>query len=189
MWNSMYPILITSMRMDSHLKHELKTLFYPLDISPIWSLQAAWQARLIGGVGGEMRKIASNWGRGREGEKEGMQSFNDTLFILWRLLLRSLLRQWWEGEQKKGEMSQLGLPCDYLSIWRWEGRRLRILCPHWGRLRVRGWLKGVRGCQEAWFGQKANNISHSVSLGVWNRQKKNSWLTNRASTCSLGHWR
>ena len=27
-----------------------------------------------------MRKIASNWGRGREGEKEGMQSFNDTSY-------------------------------------------------------------------------------------------------------------
>ena len=187
MWNSVYPILVTWM--DSHLKHELKTLFYPLDISPIWSLQAAWQARLIGGVGGEMRKIASNWGRGREGEKEGMQSFNDTSYpcntveLTVEITVETVVRRWTK------EMSQLGLPCDYLSIWRWEGRRLRILCPHWGRLRVRGWLKGVRGCQEAWFGQKANNISHSVSLGVWNRQKKSSWLTNRASTCSLGHWR
>ena len=114
MWNSVYPILVTWM--DSHLKHELKTLFYPLDISPIWSLQAAWQARLIGGVGGEMRKIASNWGRGREGEKEGMQSFNDTSYpcntveLTVEITVETVVRRWTKEGRDEPVRFALWLP-------------------------------------------------------------------------------
>ena len=51
------------------------------------------------------------------------------------------------GEQKRAQMSQLCLPCDYLSIWRWEvgGGKIKDFS---ARIEVAG--EGVvKGCPRA----------------------------------------